>query len=215
VADPLTIAYGSTAMIVVELQNDLVHASLSGQRGLPGALARAVELGGVLEHVRSVLDACRAAKVPVVYATRERHPSVPLAPLPLYRRAPATSFLAPESWGAQIVDELAPQDGDTVLRRYRSLDPSYGAGLWRVLRRLEVDTVLVAGVSTTLAVEGTVRAAANRGLRSVVVADGCASVPEEWHRFSIENVLPLLADVVTSDRVVAALGGDGSTPDGG
>jgi hypothetical protein len=37
------------------------------------------------------------------------------------------------------------------------------------------------------------------------VADGCASVPEEWHRFSIENVLPLLADVVPAAEVVRAL----------
>ena len=210
-ADPLSLPHGSIAMIVIELQNDLVHPSLADRPGIPGALSRAIERGGVLRNVADVLAACRAAGVPVVYATRERHPSVPQRSLPLHRRAPEGSFLAPGTWGAQVADEVAPQEGDRVLRRYRSLDPSYGAGLWRVLRELEADTVVVAGVSTTLAVEGTVRAAANRGFRSVVVADGCASVPGEWHRFSIENVLPLLADVATSAEVIAALstGGDG------
>lgn len=192
-------------MIVVELQNDLVHASLVDRRGLPGALARAVERGAVLSHVQAVLEACRREHIPIVYATRERHPSVPQLSLPLHRRAPADSFLEADSWGARIVDELAPGPDDVVLRRYRSLDPSYGAGLWRVLRQMEATTILVAGVSTTLAVEGTVRAAANRGFRSVVLEDCCASVPEEWHRFSIENVLPLLADVVTSGDVVESL----------
>jgi nicotinamidase-related amidase len=61
------------------------------------------------------------------------------------------------------------------------------------------------GVSTNFAVEGAIRAAANRGLDVVVVEDGCASAPEEWHRFSIENILPLLATVTTADSVVAAL----------
>jgi nicotinamidase-related amidase len=143
--------------------------------------------------------------VPIIHATRERHPSVPQPPLPLYRRAPASGFLEPDTWGTRIVDEVAPTPDDIVLNRYRSLDPSYGAGLWRVLRRLKTDTLLIAGVSTTLAVEGTVRAAANRGFRVVVLADGCASVPDEWHRFSIENVIPLLADVVPSGEIVRAL----------
>jgi biuret amidohydrolase len=66
-------------------------------------------------------------------------------------------------------------------------------------------TLIVAGISTTMAVEGTVRAAANRGYRVVVIEDCCASVPEEWHRFSADNVLPLVADVVKSDEVMSAL----------
>ena len=50
-----------------------------------------------------------------------------------------------------------------------------------------------------------VRAAANRGLRVIVVEDCCASYPEAWHRFSADNVLPLLADVVPASEVEGAL----------
>src|SRR3954464_780602 len=106
-------------MIVVELQNDLVAVAEAG--GLPGALARAVQRGNVLANVRSVLDACRTAGVPIVYATRERDPSAPRPPLPLYRRAPGSSFLEPGSWGAQVADEVAPREGDVVLSRTTSL----------------------------------------------------------------------------------------------
>ena len=99
----------------------------------------------------------------------------------------------------------APLPGELVLNRFTSLDPSYGSGLWATLRSLGVDTLVVCGVSTTLAVEGTVRGAANRGLRSVVVADCCTSVPQAWHDFSVANVLPLLASVVSADEVCAAI----------
>ena len=39
----------------------------------------------------------------------------------------------------------------------------------------------------------------------VVVEDCCASYPDEWHRFSIDNIMPLLATVTSSDAVLAAL----------
>jgi len=40
----------------------------------------------------------------------------------------------------------------------------------------------------------------------VVIEDCCASYPDEWHRFSIDNIMPLLATVTSSDAVLAALG---------
>lgn len=199
---------GETAMLVVELQNDLVHPSLVGAKGLSGKLAQAVQERGVLPRLVSVLERCRTAEVPVLYATKERHPSIPTPSRPaIYRAAKSTEAkLVTGTWGAQIVDDIKPQEGDIVLARFTSIDPSHGSGLWEVLRNLGASTLIVAGISTTMAVEGTVRAAANRGIRVVVVEDCCASFPHEWHRFSVENILPLLADVVPASEVEAALG---------
>jgi nicotinamidase-related amidase len=77
--------------------------------------------------------------------------------------------------------------------------------LYPVLRQLGRSTMLMTGVSTNLAVEGIVRASVNRGFDVVVVEDCCASYPDEWHRFSIDNIMPLLATVTSSDAVLAAL----------
>lgn len=194
-------------MLVVELQNDLAHPSLAGAKGLSGKLAEAVRDRGVLPRLASLLARCRASGVPVLYATKERHPSLPIPAGPgIYRAArSAGPKLVTGTWGAQVLDEIAPQEGDVVLARYTSIDPSHGSEIWNVLRNIGATTLIVAGISTTLAVEGVVRAAANRGLRVVVVEDCCASFPESWHRFSADNVLPLLADVVPAAEVEAAL----------
>jgi hypothetical protein len=40
-----------------------------------------------------------------------------------------------------------------------------------------------------------------------VIEDCCASFPDEWHEFSIKNILPLLSTVTSSDAVRAALDG--------
>jgi nicotinamidase-related amidase len=197
----------ATAFVVVELQNDLVHPSLVGQKGLSGKLAEMVQQRGVLPRLVELLDRCREAGVPVVYATKERHPGIPQPThAPIYRMAGvATPKLVHGTWGAEIVEDIAPQKGDILLPRYTSIDPSHGSEIWSVLQNLQTQTLIVAGISTTMAVEGLVRAAANRGFRVVVVEDCCASFPEEWHRFSADNILPLISDVVPAAEVAAAL----------
>ena len=197
----------ATAIVVVELQNDLVHPSLIGQKGLTGKLAEAVAQRGVLPRLADLLSRCRDAGVPILYATKERHPDIPQpAHAPIYKLAGvAAPKLVHGTWGAEVVDDIAPQKGDVVLPRYTSIDPSHGSEIWSVLRNLRTETLIVAGISTTMAVEGLVRAAANRGFRVVVVEDCCASFPEEWHRFSADNILPLIADVVPAAEVAAVL----------
>jgi nicotinamidase-related amidase len=146
----------------------------------------------------------------VLFATKERHPSIPLpGRVPIYSKLGSTDpdFLRTGTWGARVLEELGPAEDDLVLPRFTSIDPSYGSELWPVLERLAVTTLVVAGVSTNLAVEGTVRAAANRGYRVVIVEDCCASVPQEWHDFTVRTILPLLAEVVCAGDVEAALEG--------
>ena len=196
----------ATAIVVVELQNDLVHPSLVGQKGLSGKLAEAVQTRGVLPRLSELLSRCRDAGLPVLYATKERHPDIPQpAHARIYKVAGGAPKLVHGTWGAEVVEDIAPQKGDVLLPRYTSIDPSYGSEIWAVLRNLGTRTLIVAGISTTMAVEGLVRAAANRGFRVVVVEDCCASFPEEWHRFSADNILPLIADVVPAAEVAAAL----------
>ena len=69
------------------------------------------------------------------------------------RRAASGEILGSGTWGAQFLDEIKPQPGDVVLPRYTSLDPSVGSGLWEAVEGRE--TLCVAGISTTIAVEGT------------------------------------------------------------
>jgi nicotinamidase-related amidase len=202
----MRIVPGSTAMLVVEMQNDLVSPTLAGQRGLSGGIATAVRDRRVLENLAPVLAACRARGVPVLYLTKERHPDVPQpAGARIYRLAGDEPKLVHGTWGAQVVDAVKPEPGDIVLPRFTSLDPSHGSELWPVLERLGARTLIVAGVSTTVAVEGTVRAAANRDYEVVVVEDCCATVGDEWHAFSTTKVMPLFAEVVPSGTVLDAL----------
>ena len=202
---PLELERDDAAVLVVECQNDLIHASRAEARGVSGALARAVAERGLIPRFRALLEAARTASVPVLYATIENRPGLAKPDCAIYRWSKNREILRPGTWGAEVHADLMPKPGDHVLNRHLSVDPSYASALWPTLRALGRKTLIVGGVSTNFAVEGTVRAAVNRLFRVVVVEDCCASAGDDLHRFAIEKILPLLADVVSAADVVAAL----------
>ena len=203
--DDIQLPVGRVALLLVELQNDIVDASKIGAKGVGGVLAAQVAARGVLPKVRALIDAAHGARVPVGYINYARKPDFPRPRTRLHRRTGATPTLIEGTWGAETHAAVAPTAADFVFTRCVGIDGSYGTQLYPVLRMLGRDVLLVCGVSTNLAVEGLVRASVNRGFELFVVEDCCASYPDAWHDFSITNILPLLATVTSSPAVLAAL----------
>jgi nicotinamidase-related amidase len=193
------------AVLLVELQNDIVHEDNIGKKGFRGVLAAQVQKRTVLQKARQLIDAAHAAGVPVCYINYARKPDFPRPKTVLHRRTAAEPTLIEGTWGAETHAAVTPGPQDFVLTRCVGVDGSYGTQLYPVLRMLRRDALLIAGVSTNLAVEGIVRASVNRGFEMFVVEDCCASFPDEWHEFSVKNILPLLATVTTSQAVRATL----------
>jgi len=204
-ASALTLPLERTAVVVIECQNDLLDESNIGTRGIGGALAAAARERGILARIAGVLTAARSAQVPVIYANKESRPGLPTGSAPIFRIGKRHPILLEGTWGAEVHPAIGPQPGDHVIRRVLSIDASYGSALFATLRALGRSILVMMGVSTNFAVEGTVRGAVNRLFDVVVPEDCCASVPEEMHRFSVERILPLIGIVTTSDAVIAAL----------
>src|SRR5215470_14279808 len=195
------------ALCIVEMQNDMVHESNIEKRGIRGVLAAQVQKRGVIAKLQAVIAAARARQVPILYINFCLKPGFPRPNTLLHRRSQREPTLVEGTWGVRIHEALAARPEDFVLERTVGVDGSYGTQLYPVLRMLRRTTMLMTGVSTNLAVEGIVRASVNRGFDLVVIEDCCASYPDEWHRFSIDNIMPLLATVTSSEAVIRALGG--------
>ena len=202
----LVLPVDRAALCLVEMQNDIVHESNIGERGLGGVLAKQVEKRGIIAKLVALTAAARARGVPVLYINFCGKPGFPRPNTRLHRVSGSKPRLVEGTWGVKVHEALTPEPQDFVLERTVGVDGSYGTQLYPVLRQLGRTTMLMTGVSTNLAVEGIVRASVNRGFDMVVIEDCCASYPDEWHRFSIDNIMPLLATVTTSDAALAALG---------
>jgi nicotinamidase-related amidase len=201
----LSLSVDRAALLLVEMQNDIVHESNVGERGLGGVLAMQVQKRGVIAKLQVLTAAARARGVPVLYINFCGKPGFPRPNTRLHRLSASKPRLVEATWGVRVHEALTPQPQDFVLERTVGVDGSYGTQLYPVLRQLGRTTMIMTGVSTNLAVEGIVRASVNRGFDVIVVEDCCASYPDEWHRFSVENIMPLLATVTSSDAVLAAL----------
>jgi nicotinamidase-related amidase len=100
---------------------------------------------------------------------------------------------------AAVIDEVAPHDGDVVLTHCR-VSCFHGTELDVVLRGAGIDTVVLAGVATNLAVESTARAGADLGYRILVVSDTCSTTSETAHDAS----LAMFAEIVPAKSLLAA-----------
>jgi nicotinamidase-related amidase len=195
-----------SALLVVELQNDMVHESNVGKRGLGGRLAPEVARRGVLDKSATVIAALRVRAVPILYVNMCAKPGFPRPPAPIYRRlAEGPQALIEGTWGAEVHERVAPRPEDFVLCRTVSFDGSYGTQLYPVLRMLKRSVVMILGISTNFAVEGIVRASVNRGFEMIVIEDCCASIRQDMHDWSIANIMPVFATVTSSEEVVAHL----------
>ena len=195
-----TIDPSRTALVAVHVQNDIV-----GPDGAFAPFFRAeIDRVGTLATAARLLDAGRAAGVPVVYTRVAWRPDYSdlHANSPLLNIVVQQNCLVDGTPGAAITDELAPQDTDRVVTHQR-IGGFHDSELDEVLRGLGVDTVAFLGVATNASLEGTARVASDLGYRVLIVSDACSAATPEAHAASLES-LGLLAEITTTDDLIAA-----------
>jgi len=183
------------ALVLLDLQNYGVHPDGYWMSRMPEGVDRIA-----LSIARTVdaLEAARAAEIAIVHvgnAWREGHPDVnPHAPW--MREAKEAGRSVDDTWGVEFFEPVAPIDGEFVVRK-RAVSAFSGTELDRLLRVRDLSTVALAGSITNMAVEGTAREASDRGYRVIILGDCCESVSDDWQDFSMTQILPMIAEIVT------------------
>lgn len=103
------------------------------------------------------------------------------------------------------IPELVPQESDHLVIRHSGMTVFYGNHLDSLLRNLQVQTLVLAGVSTNAAVPGMVLGALDRGFSIVVPEDCIAGADAESHDALMKHLIRPLAQVCRSDDVAASL----------
>jgi nicotinamidase-related amidase len=108
---------------------------------------------------------------------------------------------APET---AIHSGVAPEAGDIVVRKTR-VGAFSTTDLDQQLRGREIDTLILAGISTSGVVLSTVREAADRDYRVYVLEDGSADPDPEIHDFLTRKIFPRQADVISIAELAGLL----------
>jgi nicotinamidase-related amidase len=192
----LEIEPARTALILLDYQNYNVHSDGYWAKTIPGSAERAAP---AVVRTAEALAAARSTGMAVIHvqnAWRDGHPDVnPHTPWQADAKAAGRSTEG--TWGIEFIDALAPIAGELVVRK-RAVSGFVGTELDRLLHIHDISTLVIAGIITNFAAEGTARDAYDRGYRVIVLADCCESVTDEMHQFSITQILPAIGQVVTA-----------------
>ncbi|ROT99438.1 cysteine hydrolase family protein [Histidinibacterium lentulum] len=175
----------STALLVIDMQRDFIEPG-----GFGAALGNdTAPLRGIIPATARLIGAARRAGLPVIH-TRECH-RPDLSDCPPAKRSrgaptlrigdpgPMGRILIAGEPGAEIVPELAPAAGETVIDK-PGKGAFYATDLSEALEARGIRSLILAGVTTEVCVQTTMREANDRGYECLLAEDATESYFPEF-----------------------------------
>ena len=214
-ADPFAFPFNrdSLGLIIIDMQRDFVEPG-----GFGASLGKDVSrLGAIVPTVAQLLAGFRRAGLPVIH-TRECH-RPDLSDLPDAKRdrgtpnlrigepGPMGRLLVAGEAGAEIIPELAPMPGETVLDK-----PGKGAfcrtNFEALLQERGLRHLIFAGVTTEVCVQTTMREANDRGYDCLLATDATESYFPSFKAATIEMITAqggIVGWAASTDKILEVL----------
>lgn len=182
VAEEVIVDPRRAAVVVVDMQNDF--AKPEGKLYVPATQE-------IIEPIARLLTRAREAGAMVIY-TQDVHGQQD----PEYQIW--GEHVRAGTWGAEIIEELAPQPGDEVVQKPR-YDAFYASRMEDVLHsRPEVNTLIITGTVTNICVLHTAGSAALRWYKVVVPKDAVAALSEFDQEAALHQIDFLYKGTITT-----------------
>ena len=197
----------TTALVLIEYQNDFTTEG----GVLHGAVAEVMDSTDMLDKTVAVVRAARAAGVTIMHAPItfvEGYHEISSHPYGILKGVVDGNAFVKDSWGAAIVDDLAPQPGDIVVEGKRGLDTFASTNLDFMLRSKGIQTIVLGGFLTNCCVESTMRSGYENGYRVLTITDCVAATSQAEHDNAIAFDYPMFSLPVAADVVIAAFHGE-------
>jgi maleamate amidohydrolase len=167
--------------------------------------------GAAVTGCARLLAAARAGGVPVLHTRVRYRPGASDGGL-FVRKVGALRLLAADAPGGlgEFVPELEPAPHEVVVvKQYASA--FFGTSLAATLTAAGVDTVVVAGVSTSGCVRASATDAMQHGFRPIVVGEACGDRTAAIHQANLADLEAKYADLATLDEAAARLAAAGGS----
>jgi len=192
-----------TGLIVIDMQTAFCA---------PGGPAEVPASRGIVAPINRLTAELRALGVPVIWVLHANTQSSGRSDWELFFnyivadevREKTRQSLVPgrqKVWSGLTVGRT---DTTIIKNRYSALIAG-SSGLERLLRSLDIDTVLIAGTKTNICCEATARDAMMLDFKVVMVSDCCAALSDDEHRAALENMIQQFGDVMTGEEVLERL----------
>ncbi|HEY4179122.1 MAG TPA: isochorismatase family cysteine hydrolase [Kofleriaceae bacterium] len=205
--DHVTYERDTTGLLMVDPYNDFLSAG-----GKLYELSRStLEANDVVEHMRQVLAATRAAGMQVFIAPHHRWREADLLSRwttmpPIGAATAAGRVFADATWGGRFHPDLEPRAGEVVAQEHWLSSGFANTDLDLQLKKHGVRKVIVIGMRANTCIESTVRFAAELGYEVTLVKDAIGSFGHDEMNASLAfNMPPYASAIVTADELIAKL----------
>jgi ureidoacrylate peracid hydrolase len=191
-----------SALLVIDMQNGFCHPEGAfAKLGLDVSMCNAA-----IQGCRELVDAAHDVGVPVIFTRYILRPDLKDAGFLLHAEKPAligTKSLVYGAWDAEIVDELKPEPDDFVVDKTR-YSAFYGTSLESILGTLGVRNLAVAGVTTNICVDSTVRDASYRDYASFVAGDATGELERDRHDVTLRTLGFAFGWVLPREHIISS-----------
>jgi nicotinamidase-related amidase len=180
----------ATALVVIDLQHGIT--ALPTTHPAEQIVARCARLAYAFRATGKLVAATKVAFAHDggdVINTRTAESPAEVRPVPDYGEPHA---------------EMGLSDRDIQVTK-RGWNAFYGTQLDLELRRRKITGIVLAGISTSIGVESTARAANERGYELTIVTDAITDTDEGAHLNSLRAIFPRIAELATTEEVLTAL----------
>ncbi|OHX12426.1 isochorismatase family cysteine hydrolase [Chromobacterium sphagni] len=187
-----------TALLTLDYIIDIMHPQGKTARCAGHATER-----GVIAVANQAIALARRQQWPVIHVKVGFSPNYAEMPQgsPIFSRARELQALNLEDAGTAFHPDLDVRPQDAIVVKHR-ISPFYATGLEAVLRAQRIERLVVAGVSSTWAVQAAARDAHDRDYRVLVLEPACAAANEEEHQMSMKQ-LAAIAGILDLEQLEA------------
>ena len=166
----------------------------------------------IVPTVQQLHQRAKSLKIPVFFSQAIREESGidmldkhhRILPSKRHERIKKIPLCIRDTWDSNIIEALKPGGGDLVVQKRRdSLFQDTEFELW--LRSLRVDTIVFAGIDTSICVESSLRDAFNRGWDVILLSDATASLNDQFYETTIAEVKENFGLVMSTEQLFNSL----------
>jgi ureidoacrylate peracid hydrolase len=195
-----------TAVVLIEYQNDFT----SDGGTLHGAVKDVMEKENMLPNTVETVQKAREQGATIIHApitfTADYHELSP-NPYGILKGVVDSKSFRKGTWGAEIVQDLAPQPEDIVVEGKRGLDAFASTNLDFILRSRGITTIALGGFLTNCCVESTMRTGYEKGFDVITLKDCTATLSEEEQKLAVEKNYPMFSRPMNHDEFLTELSG--------
>jgi nicotinamidase-related amidase len=193
----------TTAVVLVEYQNDFTTEGGT----LHGAVEGVMKQNDMLENSQRVVDAARRAGATILHAPITFAPGYgelgdPDKVYGILKGVIDSNSFVKGTWGAEICDQMAPQEGDIIVEGKRGLDTFATTNIDFILRSRGIETVALSGFLTNCCVESTMRTAYEKGYDVITLT---AATSDEEQQSAVTKDYPMFSKPMTGSEFTEVL----------